>query len=199
MAEAHKAKMKTRTALLATGLVVLLGGALVGYLYGTSTRSTLTTTTVFGSIPSELEVSASFTNHLVTLQSRNFSAVIAQYETNATVEWAGTGAGTNGSYSTSEIELLFREGLFGKALSFAIENVTFQSLSVEPHSATLQSNFEFRGNSTRCGEFTGMISAQDSFSYSTTTRIWLISQEDWNFSSLIEQFPTPGCVVAPPT
>jgi hypothetical protein len=85
--------MKPRRALVASGVIVLLVGALVGYLYGVDStpRATteLSTVTVSTSGSAYDQVADSFANHILSLSERNATEIASQYAQNATVTWMG--------------------------------------------------------------------------------------------------------------
>ena len=89
--------MKPRTA-LASGVILLLVGALAGYLYGVDSapepRQRSCPRSPSRRPPALHQVADSFANHMLFLSERNATAIANQYAGNATVTW--NGAGNNG-------------------------------------------------------------------------------------------------------
>ena len=93
--------MNSKMVLLSVGVILLLGGALVGYLYGVDSTPTKTTTAVSitttmltstftqpsTSLDAYEQVSNSFASHMLFISERNAFAIVSQYEENATVTW----------------------------------------------------------------------------------------------------------------
>jgi len=125
------------------------------------------------------------------LASRNTSAMVGQFEKNASVIWTGDVSGLTGVYNgTDNIGILFNTSLFGpKSTAFAIGNLTQTILAASGDSAVVNSSFSFLGESSIEGNFSGSVSAMDSFVYSAASGSWLISQETWNFLRFNVQFP----------
>jgi hypothetical protein len=144
------------------------------------------------------QVNSSFAAHVDLLMARNVSSIVGQYESNDTVTWDGTASGFAGLYigtnNTSELLSLF----LGRSSSFVIGNLTAATTITSNTRAIVNSNFTFSGESSALGNFTGAVSAQDTFVYSPSLNTWLISQEIWNFRSFEVQFPpTGGYGIAP--
>jgi hypothetical protein len=140
---------------------------------------------------------SSFADHMRLLASRNTSAIVSQYEGNASVIWTGEVPGLQGLYNgTGNIRILFGVSLFGpkSTTALAIGNVTQKILAESDESAVVNSSFSFLGESSLEGNFSGSVSAMDSYVYSAASG-WLISQETWNFLSFNVQFPVgyAGC------
>ena len=184
---------------MASGVILLLVGALAGYLYGVDSAPRATTTelsTVTISTPASAydQVADSFANHMLFLSERNATAIASQYAGNATVTWNGAGnndvGGLAGLYNATEILLLMRVSFIGKAGSFTIGNVTRIIGVVSADSATVNSSFSFFGQDYFFGipggygtAFNGTVSARDSCVYSAPNSAWMISNETWSFTS----------------
>src|ERR1700730_7397843 len=70
-------------------------------------------------------VGASFANHMLLIGSGNVSAIVNQYERNATVTWKGNANGRQGTYTnTRDLGNLLEDGFGTGANSFVIGNVT---------------------------------------------------------------------------
>ena len=188
-------EMNSKMVLLSVGVVLLLVGALAGYLYGVnsvSTKTTTSTTTVSASLDAYERVANSFANHMLFLSSRNASAIVSQYEQNANVTWFGkplAGFGFAGFYNgTGNIFLLMNTAFIGHGGSFTLGNVTHNVVNISDDSAVVNSSFAFFGQNSYfgtgfIGNANGTVSAQDSYVYSAANGVWLISEEVWNFTS----------------
>ncbi|MDG6926755.1 MAG: hypothetical protein JRN09_09415 [Nitrososphaerota archaeon] len=181
-------------------IVLLVLQSLVGS--GLLSARTVTVTTTSTDIPMG-QVLGSFAEHMLMLQSRNLTAVVSQYEPNASVTWTGNQGPAAveapavglGNFSRAFDTFLYQPcGFHDTVRSFTVENVT-QSTEFNPDgSATVDSTFSFAGNSSLWGEFSGSVSARDAFSYSKTG-VFLISQETWNFTQYHDEYPVnPGMV-----
>jgi hypothetical protein len=156
-----------------------------------ATSSTSTTTTSTVSL-----VNSTFADHMRLLASGNTSAMVGQYEVNASIVWTGEALGLEGLYNGSnDIGLLFNSSFFGpRSTALAVGNVTQTILAASGDSAVVNSSFTFLGESSLEGNFSGTVSAMDYYVYSASGG-WLISQETWNFRNYSVQFPFPiiGC------
>jgi hypothetical protein len=75
----------------------LIGSGLLGTRIVTST-----TTGALSSIPDAYnQVASAYASHLLLLDSRNISALVSGYESNATIEWTGNAAGGAGNFTGS--------------------------------------------------------------------------------------------------
>jgi len=155
-----------------------------------------TTITVTSTVtPTQQEVgtiSDSFVQHLVLFTSRNVSAIVAQYEPSANVTWNGlscwSGVYANAANSgdlTTLLNIFFDNtktalGYQGFSAVF-VGNVTRTSVGTTTDgSFIVNSTFGLLGQAS-VGNFTAIVSAQDSYVYSRTSGTWLISQETWHF------------------
>jgi hypothetical protein len=194
---------KSKGILIGTGaglaLIVLLvlqsvtGGALFG---------TKTVTTTTAAQQPVVVVSGLFAEHMLLLDSRNVSAIVEQYEGNATISWTTDGQcecnSLNGNYTgTANMTQLMNQLLFGinangsglGMQSFVAENLTQKVASTSDVSVIVNSTFAMVEHSIAQGNINGTISAQDSYEYSATNHTWLISRESWNFLSYYVQNP----------
>jgi hypothetical protein len=196
---------------LGGGVVLLLAGALAGYLYGVdstvtrpttrvSTTTTTFTTTLTATSPSpdiHEQVANAFANHMLVISSRNAYAIVGQYEKNATVTWTGKASGLQGFYNgTKIIFILMNASFISRAGSLSIGNVTHTMVDISKDSAVVNSSFDIFGQNYYIGlpygylaSFNYAVSAQDSYAYSSTLGAWLISTETWNFLSFNGQQP----------
>jgi hypothetical protein len=184
--------MSSRTVLLGGGVVLLLVGALAGYLYGVNSTPTKTAA-ASTSLDAYDQVADSFANHMLFVSSRNASAMASQYESNASVIWTTIGLGYAGTYvGANNIFILMNNSFIGRGSSFSVGNVTHSVVNMTTHSAVVNSSFAFFGQRTDLGgNFNGTVSAQDFYVYSAANGGWLISRETWNFLS----FNAPGPLV----
>ena len=173
-------------------LLVVTAIAIVPSLNGSSSTSsagkasTTSTTTSTVSL-----INSTFADHMRLLASRNTSAMIGQYEGNASIIWTGETSGLGGIYNgTQDIVQLFNTNFFGpKAITLTIGNVTQTILAASGESAVVNSSFSFLGESSLQGNFSGSVSAMDTYVYSAASGSWLISQETWDFHNYNVQFP----------
>jgi hypothetical protein len=190
--------MNPRTALVASGVIALLVGALAGYLYGIdstprATTTELSTVTVSTSASAYDQVADSFANHMLFLSERNATAIASQYAGNATVTWVEAIGeyGLAGLYNRTEIPLLMRVSFIGKGTSFTTGNLTLAITVISADSATVNSTFEIFGQGFYVAAipgpvytaFNATVSAEDSYAYSMPNNAWLISNETWSFTS----------------
>jgi hypothetical protein len=193
--------MNSRMVVVTGGVILLLVGALAGYLYGVNSTPTKTTTAVTmttatltttftapsTSLDASEQVSNSFASHMLFLSERNAFATVGQYEENATVTWTGNPGGLQGFYSgTGEIFLLMNASFISRADSFSVGNVTHTLVDISADSAVVNSSFDISGQKYNFGfryasSFNGTVSAQDSYVYSSSQSAWMISSETWNF------------------
>ena len=207
--------MNSKMVLLSVGMVLLLVGALAGYLYGvnsipeqttaavTTTTTTLTSVSTVSTVPDAYDqVASTYANQLLLLDAMNTSALVSGYETNATVEWKGNSGGCDSNYSgTAEIATPLG-GLLANDTYFLVSKET-QTIRAEGNYWIVNSTFDFAGNSTAnksiaypyIGTFRGTIAAQDSYVHVGAR--WLVTSETWNFirldTSIFEQPFAPTC------
>lgn len=169
-------------------LVLLVLQSLTGSgLFGTRTETVTTTVTTTQQIS---DVRGAFAEHMLSLGSRNVSALVSQYAGDANVTWTGQASGLAGTYiGKVTIGVLLGQFFEAYANSFTIANVTQAMAVTSSDSAAVNSTFGFTGWGERWGNTSGTVSAQDYYSYSTTNDAWLISQETWTFLSFNVQFP----------
>ncbi len=128
-----------------------------------STRTVTSTTTAAAStIPDAYQqVASQYTNHLLHLDSRNVSALLSDYESNATVEWRGAIIGQTGNYTgSSNIDILLRSTFAGKLDSLYLSNER-QTIGPKGGYWIVNSTFDFRGHNPIVGVTNGTIVAQD--------------------------------------
>lgn len=161
----------------------------------------VTTTVTSTQKPTGL-VSGLFAEHILALESRNVSAVVGQYERNATIKWTSEGdCGCNsldGSYSgTSNMTQLMRWLLLGidaKNYSFGTQSLTIENLSQTVRTTServieVDYGFAIMEHSVALGQINGTVSAQDLYTYSSATRTWSISSETWDYMTYKVQDP----------
>jgi WD40 repeat protein len=167
---------------------IVIAPSRLGSVTTSSAGRTSTTSTATSAVNL---VNSSFAYHMRLLASRNTSAMVSQYARDASVLWMGQASGLTGIYNgTGNIDLLFNASFFGpKSTELAIGNVTQKVLAASAWSAVVNSSFSFLGESSLQGNFSGSVSAMDSYVYSAASGNWLISQETWNFRSFNVQYP----------
>lgn len=173
------------------GVALLLVGALAGYLYGVN--STPTKRTMSASPPPDAhdQVASTYANQLILLDAKNVSALVSEFESNATVEWrgyanglqAGHGPAVNrdlrGTYTGSQEIGTLLGAFLTNANYFLVSNET-QTIGAKGNYWVVNSTFGFTGNSSTVGTFEGTIAAQES--YVQVGKMWLISNEMWDFT-----------------
>jgi hypothetical protein len=140
--------------------------------------------------------------HMLLLDSRNVSAVVGQYEGNATITWTSEGQcecdSLNGNYvGTANMTQLMKQLLLGinangygfRTQSFMAQNLIQTAAATSNISVMVNSTFVIVEQSIAQGKINGTVSAQDSYVYSATGRTWLISRESWDFLSFYVQNP----------
>lgn len=158
--------MSSKAVLLGAGVVLLLAGAIAGYLYGVDSTPTKTTragsittttlTTTFTASSTSLDayeqVSSSFASHMLFLSERNPFAVVSQYEENAAVTWNGKLApgGLVGFYNGTGLIFLLMNASFSSGSArilgpFSIGNVTHTVVDISADSAVVNSSFDISG------------------------------------------------------
>jgi hypothetical protein len=149
------------------------------------------TTTVTPTQEAAATVGDSLARHLLSFSSGNVSAIVSQYEGNATVTWMGHGGAfcDAGLYSGSNIRLMFGTFLDRVAPALAIGDATWTVTPEANGTTVVNSTFDFAGQGPVYGIVNGTVSAQDSFEYSTTNGAWMVSQETWDFLTFSSQFP----------
>ena len=167
-------------------VLLVLQSVTTNGVFGTRTETVTDTVTTTQQIA---DVGGSFAEHILLLDSKNVSAIVNQYQGNASVTWTGQAVGLAGTYegarNISELQTVFFE-TFGT--TFAIANVTRAITTTSSDSVMVNSTFGFSGFG-RWGNDSGIISAQDHYSYSATNGAWLISRETWNFLTFVVEYP----------
>lgn len=193
--------MNSKMAWLIGGVVLLLVGAIGGYLIGVSSASTKLTTVTTMSSTSEAyaQVNSSYANHLLSFGSKNVSALLLQYESNATVRWGGASTGLTGNYTGSESikQLLIAFEATSSTNYFYVANETHRSVQMVSAGSgnytevvVVNSTFDFRGQSRVFGDFSGTVSARTTFVHGAAGgSSWLISEEVWRFLKYTQQYP----------
>jgi hypothetical protein len=157
-----------------------------------STRTlTLTTTVTVSTIPEAYEqVASAHANRLLLLASRNVSAILRGYESNATVAWTGQAAGLQGNYAG----IGNRSEEIGSVLDIFPGSLTNLTLSHENQTIVgaqggyrVNSTFYWAGFSPSAGRLSGRIAAQDSYVH--VGNAWLIASETWTWLAFNCEFP----------
>ena len=150
-------------------LLVIQAAASTG-AFGTRVETATLTTTETRSVNATQQaidaVNASFADHGLQLSSGNVSAIVSQYERNATVSWTGQTYGFAGTYiGAGNIRLLLGSFL-GKfspetgASPFVIANATQTITAASDDSVAVNSTFDFSGQNAVYGNVSGAISAR---------------------------------------
>jgi hypothetical protein len=179
---------RTRDGILAaSGAALMLALLLVVQSFvGSGLLSTKTATLTVTTSDAYEQVQNAYASHMTVLSTRNPSAVVSGYESNATVEWTGVVAGLTGNYSgAADIKILLGS-FIGKFLNFSLSN-EYQSVGVKGNVSVINSTFNFQGYSSVVGQVNGTIAAQDVYEHVGSS--WLIARETWNFAQFNEQFP----------
>jgi hypothetical protein len=135
---------------------------------------------------------------MLQLGSRNVSAIVSQYEGNATVIWTGNTLGIGGTYIGTKNIGLALSAFLGAVSSFIIGNETQTIATASDDSVVVNSSFSFAGESADFfGPFNGTVSAQDSYTHSAASGAWLISRETWDFLSFNVRNPSIETVGGP--
>lgn len=184
------ASRRTRDGILvASGAALMLVVLLVlQLLVGSGPPSTKTVTaTVTTSNPNE-QVADAYANHLLLLpfSSHYASALVSEYEENATIEWTGIEAAGTGNISGSNNIGIALGSFIGKFINFSI-SAKSQSIEAKGNVSVVNSTLDFQGHSSVVGQVNGMIVAQDVYEHIGSS--WLITRETWNFAQFNEQFP----------
>ena len=193
--------MNSKTVWLVGGVVLLLVGAIGGYLIGVSSGSTrlTTVTTISSTSEAYAQVNNSYANHLLSFGSKNVSVLLLQYESDAKVRYEGASTGLTGNYTGSESikQLLIAFEAATSTNYFYVTNETHRSLQVTSAGSgnstevvVVNSTFDFRGQSRAFGDFSGTVSARTTFVHGGAgSSSWLISEEIWRFLKYTQQYP----------
>ena len=175
---------------LALVVLLVVQAATSSGVFGTATTTetiTSTTTTAYS------ELSSSFANHLLNVESGNVSLMMTDYEQNATVMWEGKIVQDLGGSSYNETGAgniaSFYDEFFGPSgvTNVTITNVTITAVQMKGDGeASVNSTFNLAGPSDNFGYLSGTVSAQIEYAKGGGD-MWLISSETWNFMSLVLQ------------
>jgi len=156
-------------------LTIVLGAVFVG---GTLTILLLVQIQPWSSSSTTSQVSNAFTAHLQKIASRNVSAVMMDYENNATVVFEGNTAGVScNCTSFPRIRYLFQSAFTG-LLNLSVTEIspTYRLTGIK---GVVNSTLMLLGYSKTIGRFNGTISAEAVYDRAGVG--WLISSETWNF------------------
>jgi hypothetical protein len=179
--------------------LVLASAAVYEATFVEPTRVSTTISTI--EVPSSLadKVSIAYGNHLLQFGSKNVSALVSQYEDNATIVYFGQSAGLAGRYSgTANITQLLATWISKNGEKFFfIANESQPTMHIvtmgsqnSTIAVTVNSTLGFRGDSGLNGNFNGTISAETTFVRGgANDSSWLISLETWNFLRFWVQYP----------
>jgi hypothetical protein len=153
--------------LVGTGLtliVLLVLESFIGNgLFSTKTITVTATTTVTDSTAQigYEQVANAYADRFLLFDTRNVSALLNEYESNATVELTGIGGSRNFTGSSSIAQFLATFPGKMKNLTVTVETQTPAVVSKGDY-YVINSTFEFAGCSTLDGNISGKIAAQDS-------------------------------------
>jgi hypothetical protein len=170
-------------------LVVLL---VLQSFIGSGLLSTRTVTSTFTAAPSTVpdtygQVNGAYADHLLLLDSGNISALVGEYEGNATINWTGKAPGFAGSYSGSTSIRILLGNFRVHFVNFSIYNDT-QTVGPKGSLWVVNSTFDLRGYSTMLGQTFAAIDAQDSYVH--VGGEWMIANETWDLAVFEVEFPT---------
>lgn len=142
------------------------------------------------------KVEGAFVSHLQSIVGGNVGAVVNQYAGNATVGLSGTIPGLVGTYTGSaNLRTIWTTLLSSNEFATVnVRNLTYSvSVSASGLEADVNADFGMAGNSTYLGSLGGSSSpAMGTYVATVNSRTsfalvggsWLISSENWNFTSL---------------
>jgi len=154
-----------------------------------STRTVTSTTTVTALLPTEdySQVADAYAYHLSAVSSRNVSALLSGYESNATVEWTGVATGLGGNYTgPGEIGSLL-EQFPGNTVNLTLSEESQPIVGDLANHLVAGSTFSWYGFTSSDGIISGVIAAQDSYAH--VSNMWLIARETWMWVSFDSQYP----------
>ena len=147
----------------------------------TTTTTTTTTTSQSQGVPPP-GVRTAFATHLSRIQSRDVPTVLTDYQDSATVVWAGTAGGEEGTYpGTGNIRLLYSAAL-SSASQINITPANYVQVNKSSNQVVVNATLSLSGKSTYIGNFNGTVAA--SITYVYVNGAWVISHEYWNYKSL---------------
>ena len=168
-------------ALVGIGFVFLGGSSPTGTTTSPSTTSTTTTATSQSHAPPPGVLTA-FDTHLSRITSRDIPTVLTDYQDSATVVWAGSAGGEEGTYSGSgNIRLLYSAAL-SSASQLTVTPSDIVQVNKSSSQVVVNSTLGLKGVSSYIGNFNGTVAA--SITYVYVNGAWLISHEYWNYKSL---------------
>jgi hypothetical protein len=157
----------------------------------TATITTTSTTTTTETAPSPYEGAAAVLNafgaHLANIATENVTAVMSGYLGDATVDWygytVGFGGNTPGAPGISILWTAMDTCLWSNVTIYSSnESLAFSgNLAIVNATLHINANTEWPGNSVRTGTLIETVEATTSFL--SVKSGWLISNENWNFTS----------------
>lgn len=190
-----KARLPRRAFYAVTGLLAIIAAASLILLAATNPIGGRTDTVTTSANSTDLTITAvngDFDQHLDRFSSRNTSAILEQYAPGANVTWDGIPC-IGGTYYVANVNDslagLLNLVFFGMPRLPGFETVLIGNnmgpvTTVVGNRATTNSTFDLVAKIAGTGNSTATVLAQDSYSYSTSTKSWLISQETWDFTKL---------------
>jgi hypothetical protein len=133
------------------------------------------------------EVAAAYSDHLSTFSSRNISAILDEFASNATVDWKGQAGGLEGNYTGAEAMENLLKDFPGHMVNLTLSEEGQPIVGVQGGHMVAGSTFGWSGYTTIFGVVSGMVVAEDSYVH--VGGAWLISEETWNYVMYNEQFP----------
>lgn len=188
--------MNARSTLLALFLVLTVVFASTT-VYESGIRSTLTSTSTLAvtvtvsTVPVAYQELANVsTNHLVAIQSRNVTAMLLGYESNATLRLMGSASGLAGTYhGVSEIAALMNVSFPARVENLTLSDVSQTVIGPRGSYWVVNSSFNWEGYSVIDGSVSGTILAQDIYVHQANGT-WAIANETWDSTRYYCMFPS---------
>lgn len=186
---------------LVVAVIVVTAGVVAASYHSASTTNSSTST---AAVNSTQEVMGAFAAHLQSIESHNVTALVAQYESNATLNLVCSPNGFIGVYTgTYNINILyhvmfnstvagtmnftdFSPGILASVSGEIIVNSTFNAQGSESASSITA----FSGGANFTQPWTKSVRLGDS--YVDVGNAWLISSEIWTFGDINTVYNTCG-------
>lgn len=180
--------MNKKAAVLGAGVAFLLVGGLAGYLLGAGSAParTTTVTTTPAAQDGYDQVLAAHEDQLLLFESKNASALFAEYEPGAATSWTGLTAQFQGRFSGSQNLTSLFVDWFRFAEAIRVTNLTQTATQAGPD-WVVDSSFHLSSNSSLVGAIESDVRATDT--YAQVGGSWLIANETWAFVHYKEQVP----------
>jgi hypothetical protein len=175
-------------------LTVLLASTTVyelGIRTTLTSTSMLTVTVTVSTIPTAYqELANASTNHLVAIESRNVTALLLGYESNATLHLMGNAPGLAGTYhGVSEIAALLNVSFPARIENLTLADINQTVIGPQESYWVVNSSFNWEGYSVIDGSVSGTILAQDIYVHQANGT-WAIANETWDSTRYYCMFPS---------